>query len=210
MEISQIHCRRSDFHRWISQIPHWKSEFQCWISQIPHWKSDFQQWISQIRRGKAISTAGFPKSTTGKAISTTGFHISSAGKAISTTDFANPPQEKRIPMVDFTNPSQEKRFPSLDFANPSLPAYGRHERAHCRLSKILVPLVVWNLGICFDPESKLVEIRNRFVARGRCEVFKRGENIMHDKQTAAPDSTAVRVALWRAMHVQIDPPPHVR
>ena len=25
----------------------------------------------------------------------------------------------------------------------------------------------------------------------------------------APDSTAVRVALWRAMHVQIDPPPHV-
>lgn len=32
---------------------------------------------------------------------------------------------------------------------------------------------------------------------------------MHDNQTEAPDSTAVRVALWRAMHVQIDPPPHV-
>src|SRR5207247_1583924 len=32
---------------------------------------------------------------------------------------------------------------------------------------------------------------------------------MHDKQTAAPDSTAVRVALWRAVHGQIDPPPHV-
>jgi methyltransferase (TIGR00027 family) len=32
---------------------------------------------------------------------------------------------------------------------------------------------------------------------------------MHDQQTAAPDSTAVRVALWRAMHVQVDPPPHV-
>ena len=30
-----------------------------------------------------------------------------------------------------------------------------------------------------------------------------------DKQLAAPDSTAVRVALWRAMHVQVDPPPHV-
>jgi methyltransferase (TIGR00027 family) len=30
-----------------------------------------------------------------------------------------------------------------------------------------------------------------------------------DEQTAAPDSTAVRVALWRAMHVQADPPPHV-
>ncbi len=26
---------------------------------------------------------------------------------------------------------------------------------------------------------------------------------------AAPDGTAVRVALWRAMHVQVDPPPHV-
>ena len=27
--------------------------------------------------------------------------------------------------------------------------------------------------------------------------------------TAGPDSTAVRVALWRAMHVEVDPPPHV-
>ncbi|WP_033263020.1 class I SAM-dependent methyltransferase [Amycolatopsis vancoresmycina] len=26
---------------------------------------------------------------------------------------------------------------------------------------------------------------------------------------AAPDSTAVRTALWRALHVEIDPPPHV-
>jgi methyltransferase (TIGR00027 family) len=33
--------------------------------------------------------------------------------------------------------------------------------------------------------------------------------MMQDKQAAAADSTAVRVALWRAMHVQIDPPPHV-
>jgi methyltransferase (TIGR00027 family) len=32
---------------------------------------------------------------------------------------------------------------------------------------------------------------------------------MADDQTAAPDSTAVRVALWRAMHVHADPPPHV-
>ena len=32
---------------------------------------------------------------------------------------------------------------------------------------------------------------------------------MADEQTGAPDSTAVRVALWRAMHVQVDPPPHV-
>ena len=32
---------------------------------------------------------------------------------------------------------------------------------------------------------------------------------MHDKGTAAPESTAVRVALWRALHVQVDQPPHV-
>ena len=32
---------------------------------------------------------------------------------------------------------------------------------------------------------------------------------MQDKRTEAADSTAVRVALWRAMHVQIDSPPHV-
>ncbi|KJE22104.1 methyltransferase, TIGR00027 family [Frankia torreyi] len=28
-------------------------------------------------------------------------------------------------------------------------------------------------------------------------------------RTAEPDNTAVRVALWRAVHVQVDPPPHV-
>jgi methyltransferase (TIGR00027 family) len=32
---------------------------------------------------------------------------------------------------------------------------------------------------------------------------------MNDKSAAAPDGTAVRVALWRAMHVRVDPPPHV-
>jgi methyltransferase (TIGR00027 family) len=32
---------------------------------------------------------------------------------------------------------------------------------------------------------------------------------MPDEKTAAPDSTAVRVALWRARHVEVDPPPHV-
>ncbi|HEX7452356.1 MAG TPA: hypothetical protein VF294_08730, partial [Polyangiaceae bacterium] len=30
-----------------------------------------------------------------------------------------------------------------------------------------------------------------------------------DQQPVAPESTAVRVALWRAMHAQIDPLPHV-
>lgn len=32
---------------------------------------------------------------------------------------------------------------------------------------------------------------------------------MHDKQMTEPDHTAVRVALWRALHVQVDSPPHV-
>jgi methyltransferase (TIGR00027 family) len=33
--------------------------------------------------------------------------------------------------------------------------------------------------------------------------------VMADNQIAGPDSTAVRVALWRALHVLVDPPPHV-
>lgn len=32
---------------------------------------------------------------------------------------------------------------------------------------------------------------------------------MQEERAAAPDSSAVRVALWRALHVQVDPPPHV-
>jgi methyltransferase (TIGR00027 family) len=32
---------------------------------------------------------------------------------------------------------------------------------------------------------------------------------MSDEQILAPDETAVRVALWRAMHGQVDPAPHV-
>jgi len=32
---------------------------------------------------------------------------------------------------------------------------------------------------------------------------------MAEDLAEAPDSSAVRVALWRAMHVQVDPPPHV-
>jgi methyltransferase (TIGR00027 family) len=32
---------------------------------------------------------------------------------------------------------------------------------------------------------------------------------MANEPAAAPDGTAVRVALWQAMHVQVDPPPHV-
>lgn len=32
---------------------------------------------------------------------------------------------------------------------------------------------------------------------------------MQDERSEAPDSTAVRVALWRALHVEVDPKPHV-
>jgi len=32
---------------------------------------------------------------------------------------------------------------------------------------------------------------------------------MHDRRAVAPENTAVRVALWRALHVQLDAPPHV-
>ena len=32
---------------------------------------------------------------------------------------------------------------------------------------------------------------------------------MADEETEGAEGTAVRVALWRAMHVQVDPPPHV-
>jgi methyltransferase (TIGR00027 family) len=32
---------------------------------------------------------------------------------------------------------------------------------------------------------------------------------MQDQRIEAPDSTAVRVALWRALHVEVDPPPHI-
>jgi methyltransferase (TIGR00027 family) len=35
------------------------------------------------------------------------------------------------------------------------------------------------------------------------------ESAVTGEQTGAPDSTAVRVALWRALHARADPPPHV-
>src|ERR1700733_14238719 len=38
---------------------------------------------------------------------------------------------------------------------------------------------------------------------------ERKRGLMHDDLTARADPTAVRVALWRAMHVQVDAPPHV-
>src|SRR5919201_3917734 len=37
---------------------------------------------------------------------------------------------------------------------------------------------------------------------------RRTESVMNDKQLVLPDNTAVRVALWRALHVEVDSPPH--
>src|SRR5262245_53559183 len=34
-------------------------------------------------------------------------------------------------------------------------------------------------------------------------------SVMQDARPDAPDSTAVRAALWRAMHVQLDASPHI-
>lgn len=33
--------------------------------------------------------------------------------------------------------------------------------------------------------------------------------MINKKLILAPDNTAIRVALWRALHVEVDPPPHV-
>lgn len=32
---------------------------------------------------------------------------------------------------------------------------------------------------------------------------------MYNKQSTEPYHTAIRVALWRALHVQVDSPPHI-
>jgi methyltransferase (TIGR00027 family) len=38
---------------------------------------------------------------------------------------------------------------------------------------------------------------------------RKGASMGEASRGAGPDSTAARVALWRALHVEIDPPPHV-
>src|SRR3954470_8458132 len=42
----------------------------------------------------------------------------------------------------------------------------------------------------------------------RCHSKSR-KYVMDDQQSPSPESTAERVALWRALHLEIDPPPHV-
>jgi methyltransferase (TIGR00027 family) len=40
-------------------------------------------------------------------------------------------------------------------------------------------------------------------------VIVKGEEDVGEQQLAAPEDTAVRVALWRALHLEVDAPPHV-
>src|SRR5215218_4414381 len=44
--------------------------------------------------------------------------------------------------------------------------------------------------------------------RGATQIQSR-VSAMNNEQVATPDNTAVRVALWRALHVEVDSPPHV-
>src|ERR671936_600180 len=44
---------------------------------------------------------------------------------------------------------------------------------------------------------------------GRRQPKTKSDGVMQNNRVAAPDSTAVRVALWRALHAEVDPPPHV-
>src|ERR671936_2946661 len=44
---------------------------------------------------------------------------------------------------------------------------------------------------------------------GRRQPKTKSDGVMQNNRVAAPDSTAVRVALWRALHVEVDSPPHV-
>src|SRR5919202_1896157 len=51
--------------------------------------------------------------------------------------------------------------------------------------------------------------RSRRLTKGVVIACPSAMNATTDQQAQAPESTAVRVALWRAMHVQVDAPPHV-
>jgi len=44
---------------------------------------------------------------------------------------------------------------------------------------------------------------------GLASTNREKQKLMRDPQTVASDNTAVRVALWRALHVEADAPPHV-
>jgi methyltransferase (TIGR00027 family) len=58
--------------------------------------------------------------------------------------------------------------------------------------------------------SDLINNADRLPASARSEAHEtNGGAHMADASTEVAEGSAVRVALWRAMHVQVDPPPHV-
>src|SRR5689334_17589452 len=88
-------------------------------------------------------------------------------------------------------------------AYPSLPPTKWHRRPIRRTPFSRIPESRW-----LRREAML----NHVVAVMRslsANLVEGRDDIMQEARTAAPDTTAVWVALWRALHVQIDPPPHV-
>jgi hypothetical protein len=59
--------------------------------------------------------------------------------------------------------------------------------------------------------AALGSVRDAAARSGQSARLRTGSdpNQRADRVNVAPDSTALRVALWRALHVQVDPPPHV-
>ena len=55
----------------------------------------------------------------------------------------------------------------------------------------------------------LQRVRFNYLEERTSFTLDQGANVLNDKNGVAPDNTAVRVALWRALHVLADPLPHV-
>src|SRR5689334_7770128 len=57
--------------------------------------------------------------------------------------------------------------------------------------------------------SRMLPYREDVETLARREPRILAEHVMSNKQVVAPDNTALRTALWRALHVEFDAPPHV-
>jgi methyltransferase (TIGR00027 family) len=66
-----------------------------------------------------------------------------------------------------------------------------------------------NSRIKMTPPGGGLEPRRRHQNLLSANLIDGRDDIMREERSAAPDSTAAWVALWRAMHVLVDPPPHV-
>ncbi len=94
--------------------------------------------------------------------------------------------------------------------SPHVPETDDHENPSCqplqRTSSVL-PDCLHGGGILTD--LRVIRRRQNLQKDWERMVTLMVRNIMPEKPKAEPDSTAVRVALWRALHVDVDPPPHV-